>query len=88
MNQHYELKNILLKCFDEALDGEEVNLESDFALMGIDSMSAFSFTSSLKEVIPTIPLTIFLECSNIAELQQYIIKNHQSELHQYLKEMA
>lgn len=88
MNQHHELKNILLKCFDEALDGEDLNLESDFSIMGIDSMSAFSFTSNLKEIIPSIPLTIFLECSNVAELQQYIMKNHQNELNQYLEGMV
>ena len=65
------------------MDEECFNPEIDFALLGLDSITALEFTFQLKQAIPDIPLTIFLECKNINELKKYLILNHNDELIAY-----
>lgn len=83
MNLDSKLDDFINVCLHEALDGEVTSPEKDFAVLGLDSISVFNFTHQLKEVIPTVPLTIFLECKNIKDLKSYLHENHSNELAEY-----
>lgn len=85
MKYETELNNLLEKCLLEAMDESSVDLNKDFILLGLDSISVFNFTTQLKEAIPSVPLTIFLECKNFKELKKYLWSNHETELQQYFE---
>ena len=74
------LENLLL----ETIEDENANPKQDFTSLGLDSMSAFTYTSHLKDIVPEIPLTIFLECKNLQELQKYLTENHPKEVEKFL----
>lgn len=80
-----KLNSFLIGCLSEALDGDTVSPKKDFAVLGLDSISVFNFTTQLKEIIPTVPLTIFLECKNINELKDYLYTNHEEEITEYFQ---
>jgi len=88
LNKHLrlELNQFLINCLVKTMDDEDINSNQDFAIMGLDSISVFDFTAQIKEAIPEIPLTIFLECKNIKELQNYLLNNHEEELHSFFKQ--
>jgi acyl carrier protein len=83
MELNSKLRTFLIKCLEDAIDEETVNPEKDFALLGLDSITVFEFTSQLRQAIPDVPLTIFLECKNFKELQKYLLLNHNDELTTY-----
>ena len=83
MSLDEKLQKFLIECLDDALDGDSISPNKDFAILGLDSISVFNFTSQLKEIIPSIPLTIFIECKNLKELKAYLYENHESELIEY-----
>jgi len=85
MKYETEIQELIKSYLIEAIEDESVDLAQDFALMGLDSMSVFNFTTQLKLIIPSIPLTIFLECKNVPELTSYLWDNHQEELTQFFQ---
>lgn len=83
MDLNKKLTQFLHKCLEDTIEDESLNPETDFALLGIDSITAFEFTSHLKQAIPSVPLTIFLECKNLKDLQAYLLENHNEELNNF-----
>jgi acyl carrier protein len=83
MELNKQVTMFLHKCLEETIEDESTNPDTDFALLGLDSITVFEFTSRLKQAIPDVPLTIFLECKNLEELQGYLISNHSDELATY-----
>ncbi len=58
----------------------ELNLETKFATLGLDSYDAMSFIARLKEDFDELPVTIFLQCQTTQDLINYLENNHKEEL--------
>ncbi len=84
MELNKALNQFLITCLSNTLEDDSVNPKKDFAVLGLDSISVFDFTAQLKEAIPEVPLTIFLECKNLKELETYLLTNHHEEIKTFL----
>ena len=66
------------------IPSHEISFDKNFLEYGIDSYTAFHFVSKIKKFIPDIPITILLECQNIAQLAEYLVNNYPKEVGIYL----
>lgn len=66
------------------MPSEEIDTEKSFVSYELDSYLAFEMVSMLKEVVPELPMTIFIQCRNIEQISEYLITNHKKELKKYI----
>jgi acyl carrier protein len=48
---------------------QETDMSRSFVSYELDSYLAFELTTILKEIVPELPMTIFLECQSLNEQQ-------------------
>ena len=65
-------------------DISNIDESAEFASFNIDSFAAFNFISRLNSVIEDLPLTVFMECTTLKELEAYLIENHNDKIEELI----
>lgn len=64
------------------ISADELNSTSTFEDIGVDSVDLIELNNQLDKVFPTLPRTLFFEVTTIADLSEYLISNHKTEVHE------
>ncbi|MGK0291265.1 MAG: polyketide synthase PksN, partial [bacterium] len=81
-NHSKEIEQHLKQLLSDILKMPESRVQPriDFSDYGIDSVIVMSLTTELEKHFGTLPKTLFFEYTNIQELTEYFLENHQNKI--------